>query len=121
MLNIVRAMRHIVRELRDLDWPAPRATIEDMRARLEDALLEPGGAVHLGFCVGLECNRLHGIRVATWRGFGPSSIYIVCDECHAERLTGEEREHMEEVFGAECVRHLGLHELHNGRFPEREP
>jgi len=71
--------------------------------------------VDLAFCIGSECNRLHGVRLATRRGTGPCSIYIVCDECFAKRLTGDERAHMIEIKGAPWVRHLGLHELHNGR------
>jgi hypothetical protein len=76
--------------------------------------------VELGFCIGKECLRIHGIRLATWRGTGPCSIYVVCDECHAERLTDEERKHMVEMRGAKRVRQLGVHELHDGRLPNTE-
>lgn len=73
------------------------------------------GAVDVATCIGLACLRLHGVRLATWRGVGPSSIYIVCDECHQERLTAEERKHMVPIAGAVWVRKLGLHKLHLGR------
>lgn len=74
--------------------------------------------VDLGFCIGAECLRLHGVRLATYRGRGPCSAYIICDECYRERLDDEERKHMAEVRGVEWVRHLGLHELHHGRLPD---
>lgn len=78
---------------------------------------EESDLVDLAFCIGSECLRMHGVRLATRRGTGPSSIYVVCDECYSERLTEEERTHMAEVRGVDRVRHLGLHELHNGRLP----
>ncbi len=78
--------------------------------------LNEDGLVHLGICVGTDCIREHGTRIATWRGFGPSTIYIVCDDCFEHRLTPDERAHMLPVVGAERVRSIGLHELHDGRF-----
>ncbi len=78
-----------------------------------------GGMVDLCFCIGADCLRLHGVRLATRRGIGYCSIYIVCDECFIERLTSEEREHMVEVDGVDRVRELGLHELHWGQLPPR--
>ena len=73
--------------------------------------------VDLCYCIGAECLRTHGTRLATYRGTGPCTIYIVCDECFAERLTAEEQAHMVEVSGAEWIRYLGLHAMHNGRLP----
>jgi hypothetical protein len=73
--------------------------------------------VDLAFCIGSECLREHGIRLATRRGTKSHSIYIVCDECYRDRLTDEERADMVEVRGVRWIRHLGLHELHNGRLP----
>ncbi len=72
----------------------------------------------LAFCVGSECKKLHGVRIATWYGTGSSSIYIVCDECYLTRLTADERACMIEVHGVAWIRKLGLHELHNGRFAD---
>lgn len=72
----------------------------------------------LGICVGSECVAEHGIRVATWKGTGKCSIYVVCDECHEQRLTEDEREFMIQVTGAGWIRSLGLHRLHNGRVQE---
>lgn len=77
--------------------------------------------VDLGVCIGAECMKTHGMRLATRRGTGPCSIYIVCDECYEKRLTHDERTHMVEVRGVEWVRHLGLHKLHNGRFSDEWP
>jgi hypothetical protein len=113
-------MRGVARELRDLvDWTPPSA-LRKLGDQLEEALADPERAVELGMCIGSECIRIHGLRVATWKGTGPCSIYVVCDECHAQRLTAEERDHMVELFGAAWVRHLGLHEMHNGRRPSAE-
>lgn len=72
--------------------------------------------IDLAFCCSAECTRANGIRIATYRGTGSCSIYIVCDECHDTRLTEEERAEMVEVRGAAWVRHLGLDTLHNGQF-----
>ena len=89
-------------------------------SRVKRLPLAPLPRVELAFCIGSESLRLHGVRLATWRGIGRGSILIVCDECHSERLTNEERQHMVEVSGAARVRQLGLHELHDGRFPAKE-
>jgi len=78
---------------------------------------EESGLVELVYCIGAACLQEHGVRLATRRGVGPCSIYIVCDECFAERLTDAERVHMIEVCGADRIRELGLHELHHGRLP----
>jgi len=88
--------------------------------QVRDAIEADCTDVELGFCIGKECLANHGVRLATRRGLGPCSIYIVCDECYEQRLTPEEREHMIELEGVDRVRHLGLHELHNGRFPKGE-
>lgn len=116
-MNLVYAIREAISELRRLAGDVPRAAgdIEEIQSTLAGALEDPGSAVDLATCIGSECLKMHGVRLATWRGTGPCSIYIVCDECHAERLTAEEREHMVELFGAAWIRHLGLHSLHSGR------
>lgn len=77
-----------------------------------------GPSVDLGICVGAECIKAHGTRIATWAGRGPCSAYVVCDECHRDRLTDEERAHMVELRGADRVRAIGLHGLHHGRFAD---
>ncbi len=74
--------------------------------------------VDLAFCIGADCVREHGVRIATYRGVGPCSIYIVCDDCYENQLTSDERRHMVEVVGADRVRDFGLHKLHLGRFSE---
>lgn len=71
--------------------------------------------VDLAFCIGAECTREHGIRLATRRGFGPASSYILCDECFDKRLEPEAKASMREVRGVAWVRELGLHTLHGGR------
>lgn len=77
-----------------------------------------GSIVDLGFCVGAECSRKHGVRIATRRGYGPASAYVLCDECFETRLEPEAKPYMREVRGVAWVRELGLHDLHEGRFPE---
>ena len=120
-MNLVRAMREAIRGLRSMarDWPPTKAWVDDLREDHEGALEEPEGAVDLAICVGSECIQLHGLRAATWKGTGPWSILRVCDECHSERLTAEERGHMAELFGAPWIRHMGLHAMHNGREAHR--
>ncbi len=75
-----------------------------------------GLMVELGVCIGADCIREHGVRIATWHGTGPCSIYVVCDECYETRLTPEERTHMTEMAGAARIRGIGLNALHHGRF-----
>lgn len=105
------------------DTEPPSDPIEPYRAKASPEQREDDedGLVDLAFCIGSRCTKQHGLRIATWRGTGPSSIYIVCDECHDDRLTANERAHMVEVRGVERVRHLGLHMLHNGRFHDDQP
>ena len=74
--------------------------------------------VDLAICVGAECSREHGVRLATRRGYGPASAYILCDECFETRLEGEAKPLMREVRGAAWVREIELHALHRGQFPK---
>ena len=74
--------------------------------------------VDLAICIGLDCTREHGMRIATRRGTGRASVYVLCDECYEQRLEPEAKPLIREVRGVRRIRHLGLHMLHLGRFPE---
>lgn len=103
-------------EARDLDPQRAR----DVAAHLRDLLDDDATIVDLASCIGAECIRTHGARLATRRGTGPASIYLLCDECFEVRLEAEAKPLMVEVRGVGWIRHLGLHELHQGVFPDRQ-
>jgi len=87
----------------------------DLAERLRNLLDGDETLVDLGTCIGAACIREHGTRIATRRGTGPASIYILCDECFDTRLEAEAKPHMVEVRGVAWIRHLGLHTLHHGK------
>jgi len=107
----------IAEGLRPLSHPVAIERARFAEGALRDDLEHDATIVDLGYCIGSECSREHGVRVATRRGTGPASIYILCDECYEERLEAEAKPFMAEVRGVDWIRHLGLHALHRGAHP----